>query len=66
MSNKDAAAKITEAMETLREAERSIDHDPHRKNERVIHLLRFIGSRVARRLDPDLPEPDVYPWQRPA
>lgn len=64
MSNKQAAEKIKRAVEALREAEGMIDSDPFRKNEKVIHLLRFIGRSVARRLDPEIEMPEVYPWAR--
>lgn len=64
MSNRQAAQKIKEAVEILREAEQLIDSDSHRKNGRVVHLIRFIGSSVARRLDPELDMPEVYPWER--
>lgn len=63
-SNKQAAQKIAAAVAMLEEAESMIDDDPGRKNTKIIHLIRYIGSRVAARLDPESPVAEVYPWQR--
>lgn len=61
-----ACEKISSAIAMLEDAQSALVNDPEVRNSKVVHLLRFIATQLAKRIDPSRASrlPDVYPWQR--